>query len=109
MSEREKDVTGHENDAAGGQSGAIEVRTLRRDVGARGDGREPRGHPGVRRYHTPARKSRKSRRPRRLRSATAFTYAHLAPPAPERGPSARVAPSQTSQIRSRPSAPRSRA
>ena len=67
-----------------------------------------RGAPfGTRRYHTPAHESRKSRRPPRLRSATAFTYAHLAPAAPQRGPSALVAPSQTSQIRPRPLAPES--
>lgn len=109
-------------------SGVMEVQTRRRDVGPRGDGRDelghfmpgnrivpaerpsagvgrdPRGRTGVRRYCTPAHQSHKSRRLRRLRSAAAFTYAHLAPPAPQRGRSTRVAPSQTSQIRPRPSA-----
>ncbi len=63
------------------------------------------GRPGWRRYHTPGRDSHKSRRSRWLRSATAFTYAHLAPAAAQRGLSSRVASSQTSQIRPRPSAP----
>ncbi len=65
------------------------------------------GRPGVRRYRTPAHESPKSRRSRRLGSATALTYAHVAPPTLQGGPSARVAPSQTSQIRPRPLGPES--
>lgn len=64
--------------------------------------------PGVRRYNPPAQKSYNSRRSQRLRSATAFTYAHLAPAAPQRDRSTRVAPGQTGQIGLRPSAPHAR-
>ncbi len=79
----------------------LHVRAERPSAGV---GRDPRARSGVRRYRRPAQESRKSRRSRRLRSATALTYAHLAPVAPRRGRSTRVAPSQTSQIRLRPSA-----
>ena len=106
---RRRHPAGHGRPVRPGHGAWTRQPHVRAERPSAGDGRNPRSRSCARRYHTPAHESRKSRRSRRLRSATAFTYAHPAPAAPQRGPLTRVAPPQTAQTRPPSSAPRIRA